>query len=181
MGFAIFLFDFISSVSPKNTDTIYASSCPPSCHVSPPHEMLGDISYPCVLFSPQLWRQIRFMGPIWGRQVPGGPHVGPMNFAIWVVIWNLWGHWLQNLRMCYTTLVTQFPSLLLSFQRVKRYPMVSPLISIPLPCGVLSMVCGNCLLFMGHKLSFLYKVTSLLTVYSNCFLKADKRFELLHC
>ena len=23
------------------------------------------------------------MGPIWGRQVPGGPHVGPINFAIW--------------------------------------------------------------------------------------------------
>ena len=23
------------------------------------------------------------MGPIWGRQDPGGPHVGPMNFAIW--------------------------------------------------------------------------------------------------
>ena len=21
-------------------------------------------------------------GPIWGRQDPGGPHVGPMNFAI---------------------------------------------------------------------------------------------------
>ena len=26
------------------------------------------------------------MGPIWGRQDPGGPHVGPMNFAIWVAI-----------------------------------------------------------------------------------------------
>ena len=26
------------------------------------------------------------MGPIWGRQNPGGPHVGPMNFAIWNVI-----------------------------------------------------------------------------------------------
>ena len=26
------------------------------------------------------------MGPIWGRQDPGGPHVGPMNFAICVVI-----------------------------------------------------------------------------------------------
>ena len=26
------------------------------------------------------------MGPIWGRQDPGGPHVGPMNFAIWEVI-----------------------------------------------------------------------------------------------
>ena len=24
------------------------------------------------------------MGPIWGRQDPGGPDVGPMNFAIWV-------------------------------------------------------------------------------------------------
>ena len=23
------------------------------------------------------------MGPIWGRQEPGGTHVGPMNFAIW--------------------------------------------------------------------------------------------------
>ena len=23
------------------------------------------------------------VGPIWGRQHPGGPHVGPMNFAIW--------------------------------------------------------------------------------------------------
>ena len=25
------------------------------------------------------------MGPIWGRQDPGGPHVGPVNFAIWEV------------------------------------------------------------------------------------------------
>ena len=23
------------------------------------------------------------MGPIWGRQDPGGPHVGSMNLAIW--------------------------------------------------------------------------------------------------
>ena len=27
----------------------------------------------------------RFMGPAWGWQDPGGPHVGPMNFAIWEV------------------------------------------------------------------------------------------------
>ena len=26
------------------------------------------------------------MGPIWGRQDPGGPHVGPMNFAIWPLL-----------------------------------------------------------------------------------------------
>ena len=23
------------------------------------------------------------IGPIWGRQDPGGPHVGPINFVIW--------------------------------------------------------------------------------------------------
>ena len=23
------------------------------------------------------------MGPTWGRQDPGGPHIVPMNFAIW--------------------------------------------------------------------------------------------------
>ena len=26
------------------------------------------------------------MGPIWGQQDPGGPHVGPMNFAIWELV-----------------------------------------------------------------------------------------------
>ena len=26
------------------------------------------------------------MGPIWGPQDPGGPHVGPMNFAIWDIM-----------------------------------------------------------------------------------------------
>ena len=26
------------------------------------------------------------MGTIWGRQTPGGPHVGPMNFAIWTSV-----------------------------------------------------------------------------------------------
>ena len=26
------------------------------------------------------------MGPIWGWQDPGGPHVGPMKFAIWALI-----------------------------------------------------------------------------------------------
>ena len=30
------------------------------------------------------------MKPIWDRQDPGGPHVGPMNFAICVVLDNEW-------------------------------------------------------------------------------------------
>ena len=25
------------------------------------------------------------VGPTWDRQDPGGPHVGPMNFVIWVL------------------------------------------------------------------------------------------------
>ena len=35
------------------------------------------------------------MGPIWGRQDPGGSHVGPMNFAIWVIV-NLAGNYFLN-------------------------------------------------------------------------------------
>ena len=27
------------------------------------------------------------MGPSWGLQGPGGPHVGPMDFAIWAVMY----------------------------------------------------------------------------------------------
>ena len=29
------------------------------------------------------------MGSIWGRQDPGGPHIGPVNFAIWVVLYGV--------------------------------------------------------------------------------------------
>ena len=29
------------------------------------------------------------MGPIWDRQDPGGPHVGPMNFVIWDILGNI--------------------------------------------------------------------------------------------
>ena len=29
------------------------------------------------------------MGPIWGGQDPGGPHVGPMNFVLWeAIVWT---------------------------------------------------------------------------------------------
>ena len=29
------------------------------------------------------------LGPIWGRQDPGGPHVGRMNFVIWGLSWYI--------------------------------------------------------------------------------------------
>ena len=47
----------------------------------------------------------RFMGPtwgpIWGRQDPGGPNVGPMNFAIWdgtnfCITGSLWGDFIGD-------------------------------------------------------------------------------------
>ena len=40
------------------------------------------------------------MGPIWGRQGPGGPHVGPMNLAIWVAASKLLlkYHWFKENR-----------------------------------------------------------------------------------
>ena len=42
---------------------------------------MDKVSCICIVSGPSLIA--RFMGPTWGRQDPGGPHVGPMNFAIW--------------------------------------------------------------------------------------------------
>ena len=42
------------------------------------------------------------MGPIWGRQDPSGPHVGPMNFAIWVHTWTLTKA--SSILLCYDTI-----------------------------------------------------------------------------
>ena len=36
------------------------------------------------------------MGPIWGRQDPSGPHVGPMNFAIWGDLGRVGFYWKSN-------------------------------------------------------------------------------------
>ena len=34
------------------------------------------------------------IGPIWDRQDPGGSHVGPMNFAVWVTLnYSYIGHY----------------------------------------------------------------------------------------
>ena len=41
------------------------------------------------------------MGPIWGREDPGGPHVGPMNLAIWdtfkdIFLKQIWWTWTKK-------------------------------------------------------------------------------------
>ena len=72
------------------------------------------------------------MEPIWGRQDPGGPHVGPMNFAIWepiimLVEPNLQSTWAHDpnlekifcphfknnnaIRTCFCTCVTTYVNL----------------------------------------------------------------------
>ena len=44
-----------------------------------PDKTMDEVTYP----GPDSKVYGANMGPIWGRQDPGGPHVGPMNFAIW--------------------------------------------------------------------------------------------------
>ena len=57
------------------------------------------------------------MGPIWGRQDPGGPHGGPMNFAIWKITIKLWTNQWDTLNMSqvdvtYTTVIPCFHKIL---------------------------------------------------------------------
>ena len=49
--------------------------------------MLSEVP-PGPLFTNHWYRKVHGanMGPIWGRQDPGGPLVGPINFAIWDVL-----------------------------------------------------------------------------------------------
>ena len=49
-------------------------------------QLLGHIHSTCDIAGPDSKVYGAHMGPLWGRQDPGGPHVGPMNFAIWAII-----------------------------------------------------------------------------------------------
>ena len=40
-------------------------------------------SSPAVERNPDNRVHVANMGPIWGQQGPGGPHVGPIKFVIW--------------------------------------------------------------------------------------------------
>ena len=86
---------------PQNTDVLVVLVGSGNGLVSPGNKSLPEPALtmmPYVVTKPQWvnsqvpqdWTLItqisRFMGPIWGQQDPGGPHVGPMNFAIWVYV-----------------------------------------------------------------------------------------------
>ena len=47
---------------------------------------VGEISRSAIYIYPDNKVHGANMGPIWGQQDPGGPHVGPISFAIWDVI-----------------------------------------------------------------------------------------------
>ena len=55
----------------------------PSCSIQVWGLMTSDI---ISQYSPDNKFHGANMGPTWGRQGPGGPHVGPMNYAIWEVL-----------------------------------------------------------------------------------------------
>ena len=53
----------------------------------------AQLKWSCFEDFPESKVHVANMGPIWGRQDPGGPHVDPMNFAIWADIYcfrTLW-------------------------------------------------------------------------------------------
>ena len=47
------------------------------------HMLFQKISFRWVINNPDSKVHGANLGPIWGRQDPDGPHVSPMNFAIW--------------------------------------------------------------------------------------------------
>ena len=94
----------------------------------------------------------RFMGPIWGWQDSGGPHVGPINFAIWGVIigscqrwWTshmatdqLWLHCTQSTSSINLIMQTRPWSCL---DKSTQYPYVNVIASFP----CLAALCPHCL------------------------------------
>ena len=90
------------------------------------------------------------MGPIWGRQDPGGPHVGPMNFANWVVLNGAQSTHMRRLvslfnvvtcciYMCATIFLWKFAQLTqLSFYPRHLQPLTERHLSLYLCCSYFS-------------------------------------------
>ena len=86
-------------------------------------------------------------GPIWGRQDPDGPHVSPVNFAIWVKMgewFRLHRKWRNDYDMndpkdlppslCPFVSLILFPSLILSIAlRMFSIPLSFCHLSLPIP------------------------------------------------
>ena len=92
------------------------------------------------------------MGPIWGRQDPGGPHVGPMNLAIKVVM----GGNLSNRKHVYVYInvifseTDRFTTALYTIDASQSVPYLSP----PLPLN------NNLLIYKAPNHNVLWRCTN---------------------
>ena len=76
------------------------------------------------------------MGPIWGRQDPGGPHVGPVNFAVWAVHLSAGITWSKIIDVACTFAVNDM-----------EYKLGLNTIKAPIPCPngqAMVSFCENC-------------------------------------
>ena len=82
------------------------------------------------------------MGPIWGRQDPGGPHVGPMNPAIWdaLLVFHLMKiEILMKLYQSYLCGPCSWQNnLLMTLQHHSRWSTDMTLTKLMLPCYLMS-------------------------------------------
>ena len=72
------------------------------------------------------------MGPIWGRQDPGGPHVGPLNFAIWDLFQDGTNSWsvvsisdISNILLLYNHVSKQVPQDTFGWVRQKGHTLLT--------------------------------------------------------
>ena len=70
----------IMTSSPEPWD--FRKSC---CHLTKIHSWTSSTTIITRIYNTDSKVHGTNMGPIWGWQDPGGPHVGPMNFVIWEV------------------------------------------------------------------------------------------------
>ena len=110
------------------------------------------------------------MGPIWGRQDPGGPHDGLMNFAIWNVYctlqWNAGG---QNWSV-FIDIVT-----IAGLRKRQGFPLCS----MPFPCWLLGTKMQYFLCTSNGDVTVLCWAISVQILYEICSVTlCDKEFNL---
>ena len=75
---------FVTEIEKKMLQCVYGCHCYESFGIRRP--LLSCTKFKVNI--PDSKVQWANMEPIWGRQDPDGPHVGPINFAIWNIKFN---------------------------------------------------------------------------------------------
>ena len=102
------------------------------------------------------------MGPTWGWEDPGGPHVGPMDFAIWVVlVGDIWDAWCVRIYMAWCKLCCVW------LNPIHKKPNLDDRFAANCIWD-----CNNSDVIMGAMAS---QITNLAIVYSTVYSGADQR------